>query len=99
MAGPAERRMPPNPPVHRTAAAETERVVKVAAPPPPTAGQRPWVADHEGLAMPTITVIYPDGRSADIDPRGDGHGRVLIGSAECCQIRLAGADVLPIHAY
>jgi hypothetical protein len=49
--------------------------------------------------MATITVTHPDGRCADIDPRGDGHWRVLIGTAECCQIRLTGADVFPIHAY
>ena len=51
------------------------------------------------ISMETIAVTFPDGRRADIDPRGDGSSRVLIGTAERCQIRLAGTDLLPVHAY
>jgi hypothetical protein len=49
--------------------------------------------------MPEISVRYADGSEAEIDPRGDGSGRVLIGSSDQCQIRLQGEGVLPVHAY
>jgi len=49
--------------------------------------------------MPSVSVRYADGSHAEIEPRGDGSGRVLIGSSDQCQIRLQGEGVLPVHAY